>query len=179
MSKAVPKSNRRRSRINYTSHQLQSMEAVFADNQYPDYRSREALSDAIGLTESRIQVWFQNRRARHKHSQKVKKSEGSSRLLRRSPSYEEFSPSSSTSSSRPSSVEPPSPDTCPWSTYSESPSSSHLKIPTVPSPPSSRCREACCSPPAITLSPPSFRFANLSTFSFEDNLWPISDDFLY
>ena len=49
-------SNRRRSRINYTSHQLESMEAVFAVNQYPDYRSREALADAIDLTEARIQV---------------------------------------------------------------------------------------------------------------------------
>ncbi|XP_072035420.1 uncharacterized protein [Amphiura filiformis] len=176
MSKAVPKLNRRRSRINYTSHQLESMEVIFAGNQYPDYRSREALADAIGLTESRIQIWFQNRRARHKRGQKVKKSDGS-RLLRRSPSYEEFSPSSSTSSSRPSSVEPPSPDTCPWSTCSESPSSSHLKIPTVPSPPSSRCREACCSPPTIRLSPPSFKFDNLTTFSFEDNLWPISELF--
>lgn len=56
MSKAVPVSNRRRSRIMYTSHQLQSMEAVFAANKYPDYKSREALADAIDLTEARIQV---------------------------------------------------------------------------------------------------------------------------
>jgi len=55
-STVMPVSNRRRSRINYTSHQLESMEAVFAVNQYPDYRSREALADAIDLTEARIQV---------------------------------------------------------------------------------------------------------------------------
>ena len=57
-SSAMPVSNRRRSRINYTSHQLESMEAVFAVNQYPDYNSREALADAIDLTEARIQVMF-------------------------------------------------------------------------------------------------------------------------
>jgi hypothetical protein len=56
MSYSVPISNRRRSRINYTPHQLKSMEAVFAVNQYPDYKSREALADAIDLTEARIQV---------------------------------------------------------------------------------------------------------------------------
>ena len=55
-SSAMPVSNRRRSRINYTSHQLESMEAVFAVNQYPDHNSREALADAIDLKEARIQV---------------------------------------------------------------------------------------------------------------------------
>lgn len=56
MSKSAPASIRRRSRVNFTSHQLQSMEEVFAVNKYPDYRSRETLADAIGLTEARIQV---------------------------------------------------------------------------------------------------------------------------
>ena len=55
-SSTMPVSNRRRSRIIYTSHQLESMEAVFAVNQYPDYKSREALADAIDMTEARIQV---------------------------------------------------------------------------------------------------------------------------
>jgi len=56
MSKEVPISNPRRSRVNFTPYQLESMEAMFAVNQYPDYKSREALADAIGLTEARIQV---------------------------------------------------------------------------------------------------------------------------
>lgn len=55
-SSAIPVSNRRRSRINYTPDQLKSLEAVFAVNQYPDFNSREALADAIDLTEARIQV---------------------------------------------------------------------------------------------------------------------------
>lgn len=56
MSNSVPISNRRRSRINYTTHQLEGMEALFAVTQYPDYHSREALADAIDLTEARIHV---------------------------------------------------------------------------------------------------------------------------
>lgn len=56
MSKAVPISNRRRGRVNFTSFQLESMEGVFATNKYPDYNSREELADAIGLSEARIQV---------------------------------------------------------------------------------------------------------------------------
>lgn len=34
------------------------MEAVFAVNQYPDFKSREALADAIDLSEARIQVRY-------------------------------------------------------------------------------------------------------------------------
>ena len=51
-------STRRRTRTNYTSRQLQSMEAVFAVNHYPDFKSRQALADAIDLTEARIQVRY-------------------------------------------------------------------------------------------------------------------------
>ena len=51
-------STRRRTRTNCTSRQLESMEAVFAVNQYPDFKSREALADAIDLSEARIQVRF-------------------------------------------------------------------------------------------------------------------------
>ena len=57
-SEAMLSSTRRRTRTNYTSQQLESMEAVFAVNQYPDFKSREALADAIDLSEARIQVRY-------------------------------------------------------------------------------------------------------------------------
>ena len=51
-----PRNRRRRTRTIYTPEQLSRMEAVFSSNQYPDINSREALADAIDLTEARVQV---------------------------------------------------------------------------------------------------------------------------
>lgn len=47
---------RRRSRTIYTRLQLESLEQVFRSNKYPDINSREALADAVDLTEARVQV---------------------------------------------------------------------------------------------------------------------------
>ncbi|XP_020625856.1 paired box protein Pax-3-B-like [Orbicella faveolata] len=56
----------RRERIKYTSHQLHELETAFKINQYPSVSGREQLARKIGVTESRIQVWFSNRRAKCK-----------------------------------------------------------------------------------------------------------------
>ncbi|XP_071088073.1 homeobox protein OTX2-A-like [Haliotis cracherodii] len=40
------------------------MEAIFEKNPYPDLDIREILSQEFGVPESKIQVWFQNRRTR-------------------------------------------------------------------------------------------------------------------
>lgn len=118
-----------------------------------------------------LQVWFQNRRSRLRREMKAIASRS---IHQRSPSYEEFSPTDSASSSRPSSTEPVSPEYCQWSSYSTVQSSSPVNIPSVPSPPRGRCREPCCSPPPIALSPTYFNFNNLATCNFEDDLWPDS-----
>ena len=47
---------RRRSRTIYTKLQLESLERVFRTNKYPDINSREALADAVDLSEARVQV---------------------------------------------------------------------------------------------------------------------------
>ncbi|XP_041460491.1 diencephalon/mesencephalon homeobox protein 1-A-like [Lytechinus variegatus] len=75
---------RRRSRTIYTRLQLESLEQVFSKNKYPDINSREALADAIDLTEARVQVWFQNRRARERRQERSGKSSPDSR---QSPTY--------------------------------------------------------------------------------------------
>ncbi|MBN3308111.1 homeobox protein engrailed-2b-like [Amia ocellicauda] len=72
--KTVSKEDKR-PRTAFTAEQLQRLKAEFQSNRYLTEQRRQSLAQDLGLNESQIKIWFQNKRA------KIKKASGSKNSL--------------------------------------------------------------------------------------------------
>uniref|UniRef100_A0A915NEP4 Homeobox domain-containing protein n=1 Tax=Meloidogyne floridensis TaxID=298350 RepID=A0A915NEP4_9BILA len=67
----VKKKRKRRHRTIFSQEQIFELESLFAVHRYPNVPMREELSQRTKLSEDRIQVWFQNRRAKRRKIDKT------------------------------------------------------------------------------------------------------------
>ncbi|NXI69918.1 NOBOX protein, partial [Anseranas semipalmata] len=62
---------KKKSRTFYSAEQLEELEKMFQEDHYPDNEKRREIATVVGVTPQRIMVWFQNRRAKWRKTEKL------------------------------------------------------------------------------------------------------------
>ncbi|DAA13454.1 rhox homeobox family member 1-like [Bos indicus] len=63
--------HRRRQNRKFTGPQLRELEDLFQETEYPDLLTRREIARRLGVTATRVQVWFKNRRAKSRRNERA------------------------------------------------------------------------------------------------------------